>query len=67
MPLPLFACASSLIAIWPFRYLWYNPPRFTENHAWLAVATASTVFFAVAIGFTALSAICWTWWHSPSE
>ena len=30
VPLPYFACASSLIAIWPFRYLWNNPPRFAE-------------------------------------
>ena len=63
-PLPYFACAAGLIAIWPFRYLWNNPPRFVGNHAWLAVFTSITVFFIVAIGLTGVMTICWVRWRS---
>lgn len=63
-PLPYFSFASALIAIWPFRYVWNNPPRFVGNHAWLAVLTAITVYFIVAIGLMSLMMICWNWWRS---
>ncbi len=63
-PLPYFACLSSVIAIWPFRYFWNNPPRFVGNHAWLAILTALTVDFIVAIALTALMMICWIKWKS---
>ena len=63
-PVPYFACGSSLIAIWPFRHLWNNPPQFVGNHAWLAILTALTVYFAVAIGLTGLMTICWIRWKS---
>jgi hypothetical protein len=58
-PIHYFACASSLIALWPFRYLWNNPPRFAASHAWSVVLTAFTAYFLVVIGLTALMTICW--------
>jgi hypothetical protein len=63
-PLHYFACASGLIAIWPFRYLWNNPPRFVGNHAWLAVFFSITVYLIVVIVLTGLMTICWSWRRS---
>lgn len=63
-PLPYFACASSLIAIWPFRYLWNNPPHFVGNHVWLAILTSISVYFIVVIGLTRLMRFCWSRWAS---
>lgn len=61
--LPYFVFASALIALWPFRYLWNNPPRFVGHNAWLAIFTAITVDFIVAIGLTGLMMICWNRWR----
>jgi hypothetical protein len=63
-PIPYFVFPSALIAIWPFRYLWNNPPQFVGNHVWLAIVTALVVYFAVVIALTSLMTICWVWWQS---
>jgi heme/copper-type cytochrome/quinol oxidase subunit 2 len=63
-PLPYFGFVSSLIAIWPFRHLWNNPPQFVGNHVWLAILTALTVYFIVAFGLMGLMMICWIRWRS---
>jgi hypothetical protein len=63
-PIPFFVCPSALIAIWPFRYFWNNPPQFVGNRVWLAILTALTVYFVVAIALTSLMTICWVRWKS---
>jgi len=63
-PMPYFACVSSVIAIWPFRYLWNNPPQFVGDQASLAILTALTVYFVVVIALTSLMTICWVRWKS---
>jgi hypothetical protein len=61
-PLPYFGGASGLIAFWPFRYLWNNPPRFVGNHVWLAIFTAITVYFVLTIALMCLMTLCWGRW-----
>lgn len=62
--LPYFVCASSLIAFWPFRYLWNNPPRFVGNNVWLAIFTAFTADLIVATVLTYVMMFCWSRWKS---
>jgi len=59
---PLFVAPSSVIAIWPFRYLWNNPPHFVGTNIWLALLTPITVFFVVAFGLSYLMTLCWRLW-----
>lgn len=62
-PMPYFACASSLIGIWPLRYFWNDPPSFVQ-HAWSAIFFAVAVYFIVVMALTAAMAMCWRWWRS---
>jgi hypothetical protein len=61
---PVFVAPSSLIALWPFRYLWNNPPRFVGQSFWLALLTPVVVFFVVALGLASLMTACWRRWKS---
>jgi hypothetical protein len=61
---PIFVAPSSLIAIWPFRYLWNNPPPFVGERLWLALLTPFTVAFVVAFGLSYLMTVCWRFWNT---
>jgi hypothetical protein len=59
---PIFVAPSSVIAIWPFRYLWNNPPSFVGGNFWLAFLTPIVVFFVISLGLAYLMTICWRRW-----
>jgi hypothetical protein len=61
---PLLVIPGCLIAIWPFRYVWNNPPHFVGRNIWLALLTPIAVFIVVSLGITCLITICWRLWKA---